>query len=81
MALPSSGYNPQAVKYVITSSAGVSLSVEGAIRAGENETEMEELLPYLDSALASFKSAYNSGTAYTVGVNKSFQGETTPASL
>lgn len=79
MALPTSGYNPQAVKYLIGSNAGVSLSIEGAILTGENGTEVEELLPYLDSALGSFKTAYDGGTSYTVNVYKSFQGETTPA--
>ncbi|MFC8423945.1 hypothetical protein ACFUN7_24220 [Streptomyces sp. NPDC057236] len=81
MAFPSSGYNVQAVKYFISSSAGASLSIVGEVLTGENDTEMEELVPYLDSALASFKSAYNSGTSYTVSVKKSFQGETTPAAL
>lgn len=81
MALPSSGYNPHYVDYFISSDAGVSLSIRGAISTGSNETQMEELLTYLDSALASFKSAYNSGTSYTAAVNKSFQGDTTPTSL
>lgn len=81
MAFPTSGYNVQAVKYSINSTSGAKLSIQGAVLTGENDTEMEELVTYLDSALASFKSAYNSGTSYTVGVNKSFQGETTPAAL
>lgn len=81
MALPTSGYNPQAVKYLISSNAGVSLSIEGAILTGENDAEVEELVTYLDSALASFKTAYNGGTAHAAAVYKSFQGETTPAAL
>jgi hypothetical protein len=81
MAFPTSGYNVQAAKYFISSTAGAQLSIEGLIRTGENEAQMEELLTYLDSALASFKSAYNGGTAYGVNVYKSFQGETTPAAL
>lgn len=79
MAFPTSGYNVQAVKYLIGSNAGVSLSIEGAILTGENEAEAEELVTYLDSALGSFKTAYDGGTSYTVNVYKSFQGETTPA--
>lgn len=81
MAFPTSGYNVQAVKYFISSTAGASLSINGAVLTGENEAAMEELVTYLDSALASFKSAYNSGTSYGVNVYKSFQGETTPTSL
>lgn len=81
MALPTSGYNPHRVNYFISSDAGVSLSMHGVIDTGVNEAQMEELLTYLDSALASFKSAYNGGTSYTVGVDKSFQGDTTPTSL
>jgi hypothetical protein len=81
MAFPTSGYNVQAVKYFVHSTAGVSLTINGAVLTGENDAEMEELVTYLDSALASFKSSYNSGTAYTASVNKSFQGETTPAAL
>lgn len=77
MALPTSGYNPQNVKYLIGSNAGVSLSIDGS--AEDVAAELEELLTYLDSALVSFKSAYDSGTSYTVNIYKSFQGETTPA--
>jgi hypothetical protein len=81
MAFPTSGYSPLTVNYLISSNAGAKLSIEGAIINGENEAEMEELLTYLDSALVSFKSSYSSGTSYTVGVNKSFNGETTPSAL
>jgi hypothetical protein len=81
MALPTSGYNAQAVKYFVSSTSGAKVRIEGAILTGENDAAMDELIPYLDSALASFKSAYNSGTSYTVGIDKSFQGETTPSSL
>lgn len=81
MAFPTSGYNPLTVHYLISSTGGAKLSIEGAIINGENEAEMEELLTYLDSALVSFKSSYNSGTSYTVSVYKSLQGETTPAAL
>ncbi|MDX3314644.1 hypothetical protein P1S61_37455 [Streptomyces sp. ME08-AFT2] len=81
MALPGSGYNPHRVDYFISSDAGVSLSVQGVISTGGNETQMEELMTYLDSALASFGLAYNGGTAYTVIVNKSFAGDTTPTSV
>jgi len=79
MAFPTSGYNPQTVHYLISSSAGVQLSIDGSV--AESPTEAEELLSYLDTALAGFKTAYDGGTSYTVAVTKSFGGSTTPAAV
>lgn len=79
MAFPTSGYNPQTVHYLINSSAGFQLSIDGSV--AESPTEAEELLSYLETALADFETAYELGTVYTVSVTKAFGGSTTPAAI
>ena len=76
MAVPTSGYSGQTAHYLIASSAGFQFSIDVGLT--EAPVEAEELLPFLDAALAEFQSAYAAGTAHTAAVTKVFTGSTTP---
>lgn len=79
MSFPTTGYNPAAVTYFIGTTADASLSITAALLNSPAATE--ELLGYLETALSSFRTAYEGGTEYTLTMNKSFEGQTTPVNL
>lgn len=75
MSLPTDGYQPLEVQYLINNSVGVSLSIKGVV--SDQPGVAEELLSYLDTSLADFETAYETGSAYTVEVIKQFNGSIT----
>ena len=76
MALPTDGYSAQTAHYLIASSAGFQFSIDVGLT--EAPVEAEELLLFLDAALAQFQSAYSAGTAHTADVTRVFVGSTAP---
>jgi hypothetical protein len=72
MALPTSGYTATTVKYSLHTGAG--LKVEITINATELPSDVDELIPYLETALNDLEDAYQSGTGKAMSGFRGYEG-------
>lgn len=71
MSFPTSGYSATEVRYSFNVNNGISFNLGISL---DYPTEIEAMLPYLESALADFKSNYQTGESTTVTIYKTING-------
>jgi len=68
MSLPTDGFTVKEIVYSTAVNNGhmVSITVTVGAETGDQRTVADEMLPYLESALESFRTDYETGTTGTV---------------
>lgn len=75
MALPTSGYTANKVTYSLHTGAGLNVSI--SISTEEVASEVDEFLPYLETALNNLEDSYESGTSKSMWGYRGYEGSQT----
>jgi hypothetical protein len=72
MTLPTSGFTTTTIKYSLHTSEGLEVSI--SIPAEEVASEVDEFLPYLETALNALEDAYETGTSKSMWGYRAYEG-------
>jgi hypothetical protein len=66
MALPTDGYAPTSIGYMIGTDNNLTVTVSVSANTASQREAAEQFLPYLETALTELRDNYQSGTQQTV---------------
>ncbi|MER7487922.1 hypothetical protein ABTY20_18845 [Streptomyces sp. NPDC126497] len=76
MALPTDGYAPTSVTYMIGTGNNLTVTVTVGANTATQREAAEEFLPYLETALAALRDDYQNGTQQTVlYIERTYSGD------